>query len=199
MEQIQETQTPQPETEQTVQNDTASLLAEKEAEIALLKQKEVELQKQKEHWREKYERDITSKPQEPAPLEDDVFSEEGKLLQRKFKEEVTSLSEKLRAIERKESIREAEIEYPALKEKREEFKEFLEDEENKRLSIKKAIKLFLAEQNLALADSPQRKGLEQPTGGGQQVPTPGLSEEEKEFIRRTDFRKYQKLLLEGKI
>lgn len=193
MEQEQkETQAPQDGTEQTEQS-TSDLLAQREAEIATLKQKEIELQKQKEHWREKYERDIASKI-DPAPSEDDVFSEEGKLL----KGEIATLHERLKSFEKKEARREAEQEFPILLDKKREFDEFLEDEENKKLSIKKAAKLFLAENSL-LDSTPERKGLEKPTGGGQQIPSSRPSDEEIEAIRKTDYRKYEKLVREGKI
>lgn len=124
---------------------------------------------------------------------DDVFSDEGKAL----KGEISVLNQKLSDIEKKEARREVENEFPILKDKKDEFNEFLDEEENKRISIKKAAKLFLAEKNL-LVSEPERKGLETPTSGGNK-PEPGLSDEEKEHIRKTDFRKYAALLQQGKI
>ena len=188
--------TPTNAAEPTVQSKPEELLKEREAEIEKLKTKEVELQAQKEHWREKYERDIASKTTEPVPSEEpDVFSDEGKAL----KGEISSLNEKLRDIERKDARREIEAEYPVLKDKREDFDAFLEDEENKRLSVKKAAKLFLAEKNLLTFEPPERKGLEKPTGGGVTPPEPKLSNEEIEHLRKNDWRKFEKLLREGKI
>ena len=196
MEQIKEPETPTTPTEQTVPSKTADeLLAEKEEANASLTQKNVELQAQKEHWREKYERDITLKSTEPEPSEDlDVFSDEGKAL----KGDIKALNEKLRTVERREARREAETEFPFLKDKKEEFDAFLEDEENSRISIKRAAKLFAAENDL-LNPEPVRKGLEQPTGGGQSAPETKLSTEEAEEIRKTDYRRYEKLIKEGKI
>ena len=187
--------TPQTAAEPTVQSKPDELLKERETEIAELKKKEVELQAQKEHWREKYERDIASKPPEPVSSEEEVFSDEGKAL----KGEISSLNEKLRVIERRETRREVEAEYPVLKDKSEDFDAFLEDEENKNLSIKKAAKLFLAENNLLASEPPERKGLEKPTGGGVTPPEPKLSNEEIEHMRKNDWRKYEKLLRAGKI
>ena len=199
MEEIQTVVVPPISTEEpTSKSDPLEqTLKEKEAEIAALKQKEVELQKQKEHWREKYERDITSqKLPEPAPSEDEeLYSDEGK----KLKGEISTLGDKLRDVERRESRRETETEFPVLKDKKEEFDAFLEDEENKRLSIKKAAKLFLAEKNLLVQETPERKGLEAPTGGGQKPPEGKPTDEEIENIRKTDFRKYEKLIRERKI
>lgn len=195
MDTTQEAQAPQTEVEQTTES-TSDLLAQREAEIAALKQKEVELQKQKEHWREKYDRDIVKA--QPVVDDQDVFSDEGKLIQKKFKEETAALAERLKAFERRDERREAEDMFPVLRDKKSDFDEFLEDEENKRLSIKKAAKLFLAENNL-LDQAPERKGLEKPTGGGQKIPSTTPSEEDIEYLRKNDYRKYEKLLREGKI
>jgi len=65
-----------------------------------------------------------------APSEDqDVYSDEGKLL----KGEIKDLKDTLRSIESKEARREAESEFPVLKERKSDFDAFLEDEENSRL------------------------------------------------------------------
>lgn len=130
-----------------------------------------------------------------APSEEsDVFSDEGKAL----KSEISTLNQKLSDIERKEARREVENEFPVIKDKKDEFNEFLEEDENKKISIKKAAKLFLAEKGLLNSETPERKGLETPTSGGKK-PEPGLSDEEKENIRKTDYRKYETLLRAGKI
>ena len=185
-------------TETATPENAAEPTVKQEAETPeVLKQQIVELQAQKEHWRGKYERDITSQQfNQPAPSEEpeEFYSDEGKVL----KGEVKALSEKLRAIERKEARREAESEFPALADKKEEFDTFLEDEENKRLSVKKAAKLFLAESNL-LSEPPQRVGLEKPTGGSSTPPEPKLSNEDVEHLMKTNWRQYEKLLREGKI
>lgn len=134
---------------------------------------------------------IRSAPSED--LDEDAYSDEGKAL----KGDIQKLNEKLRSIEQKEARREAEIEFPFLKDKKEEFDEFLEDEENKRLSIKKAAQLFAAEKGL-LSPEP-RKGLEKPTGGGQVPPEPSYSAEEIRDMMKNNWKKYEKLLKEGKI
>ena len=181
-----ETVTPTQTAEPTVQTDTA-VIAEKDKLIQ-------ELQAQKEHWRGKYERDITSpKITEPVPS-DDVYSDEGKLL----RGEISTLASELKLIKRKEERREVESEFPVLRDKKEDFDAFLEDDENKRLSIKKAAKLFLAEKGL-LDVQVERKGLEKPTSGGQTPPNPTKSEEELEHLRKTNYREYEKLIRAGKI
>src|SRR3990167_3227750 len=135
----------------------------------------------------------SSAPSEPEP-EEDVFSEEGKAL----KGDIKALNEKLHSLEKREARKEVEIEFPILKERKEEFETFLEDEENSRISIRKAAQLFLAEQNL-LEEKPKRKGLEKPTGGGQVIPEAKLTAEEIKDMMKNDWKRYEKLLRAGKI
>ena len=130
----------------------------------------------------------------PSEEPDEVFSDEGKAL----KGEIKALNERIRVNERKEARREAEIEFPFLLDKREEFNTFLEEEENKRISVRKLAKLFAAEHEM-LAPSPLRKGLEKPTGGGQVVPEPTMTAEEIRHLMKNDFRKYEALVRAGKI
>ena len=134
----------------------------------------------------------TSAPSEE--LEEEAFSDEGKAL----KGELKSVSDKLLAFEKREARKEAEAEFPILKERKEEFDAFLEDEENGRISIRKAAQLFLAEQDL-LVSKKTRKGLEKPTGGGQTPPEPSLTVEEIRDMMKNDWKRYEKLLREGKI
>ena len=129
----------------------------------------------------------------PSEATGEVYSDEGKLL----KSEISGLRDELKSIKRNEDRREAEIEFPFLKDKKQEFDTFLEDEENKRLSIRKAAKLFAAEQGLA--QEPQRKGLEKPSGGIHQPPEAGLTNEEVAYLMKNNWKQYEKLLKEGKI
>ena len=117
--------------------------------------------------------------------DEDVYSDEGKVL----KGEIKALNERIRAGERKEARREAEASFPVLREKREDFDAFLEDEENKRLSV----------QNLLASEPPVREGLEKPSGGGQSPPEPKFSNEEIAHLMKTDWKKYEKLLRSGEI
>jgi hypothetical protein len=131
-----------------------------------------------------------------APSEEpEVYSDEGKIL----RDELKGLNDKLRSIERKEQRREAEAQFPVLKERSQDFDEFLEDDENKRLSLGKAAKLFLAEQNLLAPEPPIRAGVEKPSGGGQTPPEPKYSPEERLHMMQNDYDKYEKLLRAGKI
>ena len=136
-----------------------------------------------------------STPPEDSGDSEEVYSDEGKVL----RNEIKALNERVRSNERKEGRREAETTFPILKERREDFDAFLEDEENKRLSIGKAAKLFLAEANLLAPEPPERAGLEKPSGGGQSPPEPTLSPDDIQHLMKTDWRKYEKLLRAGKI
>lgn len=186
---LQEPVTPTTTAEPTVQSNVAP-----EPEEVLRKQIS-ELQAQKEHWRGKYERDITSQKIEPvSSVEEDVYSDEGKML----KGEISTLKSELKEIKLKEERREIESEFSVLKDKKEDFDAFLEDEENKRLSIRKAAKLFLAEKGL-LEVPIERKGLEKPTAGGQTPPNPTKSDEELETLRKTNYREYEKLIRTKKV
>lgn len=127
-------------------------------------------------------------------LDEEMYSDEGKAL----RSDIKALNAKLSEIGRREARREAEAEFPFLKDKKEEFDAFLEDEEVKGLSIKKAARLFAAEQGL-LNPEPQRKGLEKPTGGGQTPPEPTMTADEVRDFMKNDWKKYEKLLREGKI
>ena len=88
--------------------------------------------------------------------------------------------------------------YPILKDKAGEFEEFRSDSENKGMNLATAAKAFLVEKGL-LESEPIRKGLEKPTGGGQVKPEPGYSADEIRDMMKNDWRKYEKLLKEGKI
>ena len=131
----------------------------------------------------------------PTEDSDEIYSDEGKFLRK----EINALNDKIRVNERKEARREVESEFPILKERRDDFEGFLEDEENKRLSIRKAAKLFLAESNLLAPEPPVREGLEKPSGGGQSAPEPKFSTEEIQHLMKNDWKQYEKLLRAGKI
>lgn len=109
---------------------------------------------------------------EPSPVEDSD-------LQRKVKE--LELDNKL-------------SKHPDLDDKRDEVEEFIEDHPN--YTLDDAIDLFKV--RTGISDKPEPVGLESPNGGSKEVPT-GYTAEEIEEMRKNDYRKYQKLLLAGKL
>jgi len=161
-------------------------------ELESLKTKNLELQKQKEHWREKYERDITNKPS--AEVDDDFLSDEGKVL----KEQINKLNEKLAVREKQDEEARIFTTYPQLKDKREEFQEFLDDPDNAGIKLDKVAKLFLVEKGL-LETLPKRIGLERGTGGSKITNPSTLPIEDIKRLRESSPRRYQQMLRDGRI
>lgn len=85
--------------------------------------------------------------------------------------------------------------FPELNDKRAELDDYLE--ENSSLSLERAVNLFRLEAGL-IGGSPERPGLETPTGGPKTAPTSGYTPEQVEEMRKNNYRLYQKLLAEGK-
>lgn len=118
--------------------------------------------------------------------DDDVFSDEGKVLERK----ILALGEQL-------DLKDVREKYPVLKDKSSEFNEFRKDYPG--IEMEKAAKLFLSENGMLDSKAPARKGLE-PVGGGTRTPLQtGMTPEDVSKLRTTNFRKYSQLVREGKI
>lgn len=122
------------------------------------------------------------------------ISDEGRYL----KNEIDSLTQRLAAKERAEQLANVQSTYPALKDKAAEFQSFLSNPEYSSMNIATAAKVFLVENDLLSSPQP-RKGLESDTGGGRVVPTQGMTADDITNLRNTDFRKYSKMVREGKI
>lgn len=176
----------------TSQNDPVeSVNTDLQAELESLKTKNLEFQKQKDHWKEKYERDIVSKSSE---LDEDLFSDEGKLL----RTEILSLKETLSKFEKEKEEQTIYSQYPQLQDKKDEFIEFSNDPDNVGIKKEKLVKLFLLEKGL-LDSKPQRKGLEKPTGGSKSVHKSGIAQDEIKRLRENQPRRYQQYIQSGKI
>lgn len=122
--------------------------------------------------------------------DDEVFSDEGKIL----KKEISALTEKINSIEEEKSFEKVCSQYPILKEKSEEFKEFCKD--YPKTKLENMAKLYLSENGLF---EPSRKGLEKPTGG-QRVPVAsGMTADDVKTLRETNFKKYQEMIMKGQI
>lgn len=122
----------------------------------------------------------------------DVFSDEGKALQRKIEEQ----DEKLKTILQENAKKDVLISHPVIGEKWEEFESFRADPDNKGMNMRTAAKAFLIENGLL---EPTRKGLEKTTGGTRTPPSTKMSAEDIKTLRETNFRKYQDLLEKGQI
>lgn len=133
---------------------------------------------------------------EQLPTIDDVFSDEGKLLSK----EIDTLREQISSMQIEQTRGELESLYPVLKDKKEEFEEFLQDEENKNIPLGKVAKLFLLDKGLLETNMQERQGLERPTGGQRGDPEKqGISSEEIKDLRVNHPKKYAQMLREGKL
>lgn len=121
------------------------------------------------------------------------ISDEGRALMK----EIDSLKSKISSIESDGAIKELKNSNPIFKDKWTEFEEFRAKEENKGMNLKTAAKAFLVENGLL---DPVRKGLEQPTGGPRQSqPSGKMTAEDVKKLRETNYKEYEKLLMEGKL
>ena len=123
----------------------------------------------------------------------EYYSDEGKAL----KAEINALTSKISSYERKDEESKVYSNYPVLKDKQDEFQEYLE--ENPELSLTKAAKLFIFENKLNLEDIPQRKGLEKPSSGSKSKPETGMTEADVKRLREDQPRLYEKMIKEGKL
>lgn len=162
-------------------NMLAALHEERKEKMALAEEKrrlEEELTKLK-----------ASAPTRPD-IEEDIFSDEGKIL----KEHIGSLESKLKALEEEKELERVYAQHQAIRDAAEEFKSF--KVEYPGLPLDKLAKLFLAEKGVKAEN---RKGLEAPTGGAKTAPQPSMSEDDLARLRTESPRKYLQLVQEGKI
>ncbi len=112
-------------------------------------------------------------------------------------ERVRKLEAAIADIQAKETKREVLETYPQLKDLGSEFDSFRDNPDNKGMNLKTAAKAFLTEKGLI--ESAPRRGLERPTGGDRQPVVSGMSVEEAETLRKTDFRRYREMLKKGQL
>ncbi len=130
-------------------------------------------------------RELEQKLQEKELDSPEVFSDEGKALQK----QILALQEEIK-------LKDALAKFPALKDKTDEFAEFKKSYPG--VGTDQVAKLFLSENNLIEAPAP-RKGLEKTTGGSRIAPKTGISKEDVESLRTTNFRKYMQMVKDGKL
>ena len=127
-----------------------------------------------------------------ALSEDEVYSDEGKILKKEIRDLKSELSEVKVELTKKDIL----IAHPNLKEKWAEFDEFRADPENKGMNMRTAAKAFLVE--AGLLDVP-RKGLEKPTGGPRVPLASGMTTDDVKNLRETNYKKYLELLKKGQL
>jgi hypothetical protein len=122
----------------------------------------------------------------------EVFSDEGKALEAK----IDRIAEVVLTTQSEKKREALETTYPALKVRGLEFDEFLTDPLYEALPLETAAKVFLAERNLLAKPSP-RKGLEKDTGGGRVPTKTGLSPDEIDELRQSNYPEYVKRIKNG--
>lgn len=196
---------PEAETEQTVETTLpeapvvqpvlkADKQPEPEPEVDW-KKKALELQAQKDHWKSKYERDVKPDVTHVTSQTDEYLSDEGRMLG----EKISKLEQVILETKKKEEERLVLEKYPQIKDKKDEFDEYLAEAENQGIPFERVAKLFVLEKGLAETE-PKRKGLEKPTGGAITKNQPsGTSAAELKRLRENEPRKYEKLIREGRV
>lgn len=187
--------------DQTPNNEQKSpeqiALEAKEAELAELKRQNASLQEQKEHWREKYDKDIGERPNPSSSMDisnsgsdDDVDD---------TRKRIVSLENQVRVDREERTLEKLQREYPALGDKLSEFKDFRE-EKHPRMELENAVKIFLVENNLlGTVKQVERPGLEKPSGGSRTPAKPGMSKEDVKNLRENDYRRYERMIINGEI
>lgn len=127
----------------------------------------------------------------PTVPEGDVFSDEGKIIVDKY---VKPLEATIRSLTEQSTLKELIATNPILQSKAQEFADFRKA--NPEYKLEHAVSVFVSQQGIAQP----RKGLEDGRGGERTPTAPeGMTTEEIERLRTTDYRGYQKALMEGKI
>lgn len=122
---------------------------------------------------------------------DGSYSEEGLRL----KSEIDKLREELSQTKEEKALELVRTQYPAIKDKADEFTEFRKDYPG--IPLEKVAKLFVVENDLGPVK--ERKGLERGNTGTRTPTSSKMTPEEVKDLRENNFRKYQKLVREGKI
>lgn len=119
-----------------------------------------------------------------------AFSDEGKSILKV----VDSVKSELESTKKELAMKDLVIANPALKDKGQEFEDYLS--QNPGMRLETAAKAFIIENDLVEAPI-QRKGLEKASGGGRTVPQQGMTSDEIDNLRVTNFREYSKRIRNG--
>lgn len=151
------------------------------------------LQEEREKRRiaEKEKKELEEKLSTLQTNNEEVFSDEGKALQR----QILELDKKLSLKEKQEQLASVQSRYPQLKDKSAEFDKFRE--ENGGLTIEQQAKVFLVENEML--ETTQRKGLERASGGGRTVEKQGITQEDIATLRVNNPRKFRDMVKSGQI
>ncbi len=153
--------------------------------LAALHEERVEKQKLAERIKQLEASMSSTKP------DDEIFSDEGKLLQGS----ISSLELKIKELEQEKELDHILSKHPEIKDVSDEFKTFRTSYPG--VSLEDQAQLFLVKKGIhpGLA----RKGLEQGSGGVKTAPPAAMSDDDLKRLREESPRKYLQLVSEGKI
>lgn len=126
----------------------------------------------------------------PPAVEAEVFSDEGRAIY----QEVSSLKGELERMKDQSELERLFASHPELRDSASEFSEFRAQYPG--VPLEKVARLFLSEKGLV---SPARKGLEQSSGGAKTPPPASMTDDELKRLREHNPRKWQQLVMEGKV
>lgn len=119
-----------------------------------------------------------------------AFSDEGKSIL----SVVNKVQTELESTKKELAMKDLVIANPALKDKGQEFEDYLS--QNPGMRLETAAKAFIIENDLVEAP-PTRKGLEKASGGGRTQPQTGMTPGEIDNLRVTNYREYAKRIKNG--
>ena len=161
----------------------------------LLKSLKEEREKRREEEEKRKELEEEINNLKSSNLSEEVFSDEGKLIQKNFSDKVSILENEIKSLKDNSEMKDLVLQYPELKDKLEEFKEFRKTEHPK-AKLDSVAKLFLVENGFL--ETP-RKGLEKTTGGTRTPMASGMTADEIKTLRETNYKKYSEMLTKGQI
>lgn len=109
---------------------------------------------------------------------------------------VSQLESKLSEVQAQLNKKEVIERYPVLKDLWNDLESYRAEPENKGMNLNTAAKSFMLEKGLL---EPTRSGIEKATGGQHAPIMSGMTSEEVENLRKTDYRKYTDMLMKGQI
>jgi len=125
-----------------------------------------------------------------ASVADEVFSDEGKLLH----QSISTLENRVKELTEEREMEQLYRKHPELADVAEDFKSFRLSYPG--VSLDKVANLFLVEKGLK---NVERKGLESSSGGAKLPPPTAMSEDDMKRLREDNPRKWQQLVMDGKI
>lgn len=146
--------------------------------------------KEEREKRRQLEAELATERTKVQSSEQVAFSDEGKSILKV----VDSVKAELEGTKKELAMKDLVLANPALKDKRQEFEDYLLSNPGMRLET--AAKAFIVENDLVEAPF-TRKGLEKASGGGRTQPQTGMSPDETDNLRVSNYREYARRIKNG--